>query len=292
MAAATYTRSYLVGLIGAGIGTSLSPALHEHEAGCLGLDYAYRVLDIDELGVEPREIGALLERAREQGFDGLNVTHPCKQLVLEHLDALTEEAAALGAVNTVVLRDGRALGDNTDGTGFAESFRRGLPGAQLDRALLIGAGGAGAAVAHALLGLGCVTLEVLDTDRERAEGLVEALRARFGPERARVAEPLRDPRAGSGALAGFDGVVNATPTGMVGHGGTPVPKQLLRPDLWVADVVYRPLETELLRDARAAGCRTLDGGGMVVLQAAGSFERFTGRTADRDRMLRHFATLR
>jgi shikimate dehydrogenase len=287
--ASTLPRSqpgpYLVGLIGAGIGTSLSPALHEHEASCLGLAYAYRVLDIDQLGVEPTAIGDLLDQAREAGFDGLNVTHPCKQLVLEHLDALTDEAAALGAVNTVVLRDGRALGDNTDGTGFAESFRRGLPGAALDRALLIGAGGAGAAVAHALLGLGCGRLDVLDADSERAAQLVAALRERFGSERASVAEELER------ALPHADGVVNATPTGMVGHGGTPVPKPLLRPELWVADVVYRPLETELLRDARAVGCRTLDGGGMVVLQAAGSFERFTGATPDRERMLRHFATL-
>jgi shikimate dehydrogenase len=129
MAAPTHTRSYLVGLIGAGIGTSLSPALHEHEASCLGLDYAYRVLDIDELGVDPHDVGTLLAGARAEGFEGLNVTHPCKQLVIEHLDELTEEAAALGAVNTVVLRDGRTVGDNTDGTGFAESFRRGLPGA-------------------------------------------------------------------------------------------------------------------------------------------------------------------
>ena len=289
MAVPTLPRSrpgaYLVGLIGAGIGTSLSPALHEHEASCLGLAYAYRVLDLDELGVEPAGIGDLLEQAREAGFDGLNVTHPCKQLVLEHLDELTDEAAALGAVNTVMLRDGRAIGDNTDGTGFAESFRRGLPGAALSRALLIGAGGAGAAVAHALLGLGCERLEVLDTDRGRAGRLVAALCARFGTERASVAEALEP------ALGHVDGVVNATPTGMVGHGGTPVPKHLLRAELWVADVVYRPLETELLRAARAAGCRTLDGGGMVVLQAAGSFERFTGSKPDRERMLRHFQTL-
>src|SRR3954451_13492854 len=206
MAASTLPRSqpgpYLVGLIGAGIGTSLSPALHEHEASCLGLAYAYRGLDLDQLGVEPTAIGDLLDQAREAGFDGVNVTHPCKQLVLEHLDALTDEAAALGAVNTVVLRDGRALGDNTDGTGFAESFRRGLPGAALDRALLIGAGGAGAAVAHALLGLGCARLDVLDTDSERAGRLVAALCERFGPRRASVAEePER-------VLPSVDGVVN------------------------------------------------------------------------------------
>src|SRR3954469_7947190 len=197
MSTSVHTRSYLVGLVGAGIGGSLSPALHEHEASCLGLDYAYRVLDIDALGVAPRDVGALLERLREAGYDGLNVTHPCKQLVLEHLDELTEEAAALGAVNTVVLRDGRAVGYNTDGTGFAESFRRGLPGAKLDRALLIGAGGAGAAVAHALLGLGCGTLEGLATNEGRAARLVGGLRAGSGGAGARAAEPPREEAAAS-----------------------------------------------------------------------------------------------
>src|SRR3954469_21293133 len=226
MSTSVHTRSYLVGLVGAGIGGSLSPALHEHEASCLGLDYAYRVLDIDALGVAPRDVGALLERLREAGYDGLNVTHPCKQLVLEHLDELSEEAATIGAVNTVVLRDGRAIGHNTDGSGFAESFRRGLPGAALERVVLIGAGGAGAAVGHALLGLDCKQLVIVDTDRERAAGLADALGAE-------AAEELD--------LAGADGVVNATPTGMVGHGGTPVPPERLRPELWVADVVYRPL---------------------------------------------------
>src|SRR6201995_2860877 len=120
------TTHYRVGLIGAGIGTSLSPALHEHEASCLGLPYDYRVLDLDALGVSPEAIGELLAQAAGEGFDGLNVTHPCKQLVLAHLDALSDEARALGAVNTVVLRDGRAVGHNTDLTGFAERFRRGL----------------------------------------------------------------------------------------------------------------------------------------------------------------------
>src|SRR4051794_18737728 len=223
--------AHLVGLIGAGIGTSLSPALHEHEASCLGLSYAYRVLDLDELELDPEDVGALLARAREAGFDGLNVTHPCKQLVVEHLDELSGEAAALGAVNTVVLRDGRAIGHNTDGSGFAENFRRRLPGASLERVVLIGAGGAGAAVGHALKGLGCAHLTIVDTDRVRAVQLAGALGAHTGDLRT--------------ALAHADGVVNATPAGMVGHGGTPVPAELLRPELWVADVVYRPLETEL-----------------------------------------------
>src|SRR4051812_8876027 len=241
MATLTLPRSrpgaYLVGLIGAGIGTSLSPALHEHEAACLGLRYAYRVLDLDELGVEPADVGTLLDLAREAGFDGCNVTHPCKQLVIEHLDELSDEAAALGAVNTVVLRDGRAVGHNTDAPGFAEGFRRGLPGASLRRVLLIGAGGAGAAVGHALRGLGCRQLEIFDTDVERAAQLAGALDADV---------------AGSLDLNGVDGVVNATPAGMVGHGGTPVPADRLHPGVWVADIVYPPLQTELLRAARTA----------------------------------------
>src|SRR3954449_5549655 len=159
----TLTRTYLVGLIGAGITGSLSPALHEREAACLGLDYRYDVLELEG------DVGGLLARVREAGYDGVNVTHPAKQLVIEHLDGLSDEAEAVGAVNTVVLRDGRAVGHNTDLTGFAGSFRRGLPAASLERVLLIGAGGAGAAVAHALRELGTERLQILDTDRSRAE---------------------------------------------------------------------------------------------------------------------------
>ncbi|HCA84848.1 MAG TPA: shikimate dehydrogenase, partial [Streptomyces sp.] len=145
--------SYLTGLIGSGIGPSLSPALHEREADRHGLRLLYRTLDIDLLGTGPESVGDLLRAARAVGFDGLNITHPCKQLVIEHLDELAPEAAALGAVNTVVLRGGRAIGHNTDVTGFAQSFARGLPAAPTRRVVQLGAGGAGAAVAHALLNL-------------------------------------------------------------------------------------------------------------------------------------------
>lgn len=146
--------SYLVGLIGSGIGPSLSPALHEREADRQGLRYVYRLIDIDDLGVGPEAVGDLVRAARDLGFDGLNITHPCKQLVIEHLDGLAPQAAALGAVNTVVFEDGRAVGHNTDVTGFAASFARGLPDAPLEKVVQLGAGGAGAAVAHAMLTLG------------------------------------------------------------------------------------------------------------------------------------------
>jgi len=277
----------LLGLVGAGIGGSLSPALHEREADRLGLRCLYRTIDIAELGLGPHAVGDVLAAARLTGFAGLNVTHPCKQTVLEHLDEVTDEAAALGAVNTVVLTDGRAVGHNTDASGFAEGFARGLPDAELRRVVLLGAGGAGAAVGHAALALGADRLTVVDRDGERAAALARSLGRRFAAERVASGEPDALP----GLVADADGLIHATPTGMAAHPGLPLAADLLRPGLWVADIVYRPLETELLVRAHEAGCRTLDGGRMVVLQAAASFALFTGVEPDRERMLRHFARL-
>ncbi|MFF8970794.1 shikimate dehydrogenase [Streptomyces sp. NPDC014995] len=276
--------SYLVGLIGSGIGPSLSPALHEREADRQGLRYLYRLIDIDVLGVPPEAVGDLVRAARDLGFDGLNITHPCKQLVIPHLDALTPQARALGAVNTVVFDDGRAVGHNTDVTGFAASFARGLPDAPLERVVQLGAGGAGAAVAFATLTLGAGRVTVVDALPERAAALADSLNRHFGADRAAAAGP--DRLAGLLARAdGVGGLVHATPTGMAAHPGLPVPAGLLTPGLWVAEVVYRPLETRLLRTARAAGCATLDGGGMAVFQAADAFRLFTGREPDSARML-------
>ncbi|RJL35768.1 shikimate dehydrogenase [Bailinhaonella thermotolerans] len=277
-------KSYLIGLIGSGIATSLSPALHQAEAVHHRLPYVYRLLDT---AVLREDVGDLLRAARRMGFDGLNITHPHKQTVIDHLDELSPDAARLGAVNTVVFAGERAVGHNTDGSGFAESFARGLPGAPVGRVVQLGAGGAGAAVAHALLGLGAGALTLADVDAGRAARLAAELTARFGAGRARPAVPGDLP----GLLPGADGLVNATPVGMEGHPGLPVPAGLLRPGLWVADIVYRPLDTELLRRARAAGCRTLDGGGMVVFQAAHAFRLFTGLTPDTERMLAHLKDL-
>jgi len=281
------TSSCLVGLVGSGIGPSLTPALHEREADHLGIRYLYRRLDLDVLDRPASAIGEILAAARLAGYDGLNITHPCKQLVLDHLDELSPDAAALGAVNTVVLRDGRAVGHNTDWSGFARSFDRGLPDAALTSVVLLGAGGAGAAVAHALLTLGAAQLTVLDVDEWRARGLASALSDRFGPGRA-IGGPAADL---ADALAGADGLVHATPTGMAAHPGLPLPAELLRRDLWVADIVYRPLETALVRGARDLGCRVLDGGGMAVFQAVDAFRLFTDIEPDAERMLAHFGDL-
>ncbi|MFD5491817.1 shikimate dehydrogenase [Streptomyces sp. NPDC001812] len=276
--------SYLVGLIGSGIGPSLSPALHEREADRQGLRCLYRLLDLDTIGVPPEAVGELLRAARLLGFDGLNITHPCKRLVVEHLDALDPQAEALGAVNTVVFEGGRAVGHNTDVTGFAASFARGLPDVPLERVVQLGAGGAGAAVAHAVLTLGAGRVTVADALPERADELAGSLNRTFGADRAAAAPLDRLPEL-LAAADGSGGLVHATPTGMAAHPGLPLPAELLHPGLWVAEVVYRPLETELLRTARAAGCATLDGGGMAAFQAADAFRLFTGREPDRARML-------
>ncbi|MGW1168636.1 shikimate dehydrogenase [Streptomyces sp. NPDC002550] len=282
--------AYLVGLIGAGIGPSLSPALHQREADRQGLRYLYRLLDIDVLGRAPETVGDLVRAARDLGYDGLNITHPCKQLVLDHLDALDPRAEALGAVNTVVFADGRAVGHNTDVTGFAASFARGLPDAPLERVVQLGAGGAGAAVAHAVLTLGAGRVTVVDALPERAAALADSLVRHFGPGRAGAATADRLP-ALLGEARGCGGLVHATPTGMAAHPGLPLPAELLHPGLWVAEVVYRPLRTELLRVAHARGCAVLAGGGMAVFQAADAFRLITGRSPDGGRMLADFEEL-
>ncbi len=279
-------RSLLVGLIGTGIQASKSPALHEREGEAQGLRYLYRLVDLTVLGLGAEIVGELLVSAQRLGFAGLNITHPCKQIVIPTLDGLSPEAESIGAVNTVVFEGARRIGHNTDAYGFAESFRRFLPDARLDRVVQIGAGGAGAAVAHALLSLGAGTVTLVDLDLIRAQGLAAQLCGRFGTGRA-VA--VSDPAP---ALATADGLVNATPVGMAKDPGMPVPEGLLRPSLWVADIVYTPLETALLRAARRLGCRTLAGGGMAVFQAAEAFRLFTGIAPDAARMLRHFETMR
>ncbi|HEY1722023.1 MAG TPA: shikimate dehydrogenase [Magnetospirillaceae bacterium] len=275
----------LIGLIGSGIRASLSPALHEHEGAALGLNYAYRIIDIPAADVSPTLLTKLLDDAQRLGFTGLNITHPFKQLVIPLLDRLSDDAQALGAVNTVLFKDGQRIGHNTDWWGFAESMRRGLPNAPRDRVVLLGAGGAGAAVAHALMMLDTHHLSVFDAEGDRASRLVESLVGRFSIERVSLVTNL------AVSVSHAQGLVNATPMGMEHHPGSAIPAMLLRPALWVTDIVYFPLETQLLKDARQAHCQTLNGGGMAVFQAVEAFRLFSGIAPNSQRMLNHFAKL-
>ena len=276
--------SILAGLIGAGIQGSRTPAMHEREGDAQGMRYLYRLIDLDKLGLDSRALPQLLDADQQMGFTGLNITFPCKQAIIPLLDELSAEARGIGAVNTVVFSDGKRIGHNTDCLGFAEGFRRGLNGVARRQVVQMGAGGAGAAVAHALLSEGVEQLHIFDVEPARAQALADNLNQHFSGARAQAGSDL------ASAVTQADGLVNTTPMGMAKLPGTPVPKALLHPALWVAEIVYFPLETELLRDARALGCRTLDGGNMAVFQAVKAFELFSGCEADATRMLEHFAS--
>ncbi len=273
---------FLVGLIGEGIQASLSPALHEEEARCQGLTLRYRLIDLAQGGPGVADLPRLIDSAEAAGFDGLNITHPCKQAVLPLLTELSEDARAIGAVNTVVFRKGKRKGFNTDCSGFAKSFGQKLNDAARRRVVLVGAGGAGAAIARAAMSIGVEQLFIVDRDHGRAEALARRVAGNHVGRSVASAADL------ASAVKRADGLIHATPVGMAAHPGLAFDPSLLRPEMWVVEIVYFPLETELLRAARARGCRTLDGGGMMVWQAVGAFEQFTGIRPDAGRMETHF----
>lgn len=277
-------RKFLAGLIGAGIQRSLTPAMHEEEARQLGLRLHYQLIDLDRNPQGASALPTLISAARTMDFAGLNITYPCKQSVIPLLDDLSDEARTMGAVNTVVIREGRLTGHNTDGSGWRWGFERGLPKADLSCVVLLGAGGAGSAIAHTVLRMGATQLRVVDSDSARAAALADELKRSY-PRRVQA-------HADAGmALKGAKGLIHATPTGMDKLPGLPLQENLLHPGLWVAEIVYFPIETALLKAARARGCRVVDGGTMAVGQAVGAFELFTGLTPDAARMTAHFRRL-
>jgi len=270
--------SLLSGLVGSEIAASRSPEIHEREADAQGVRLIYKLFDLAD---RPERLPDVLDAAALLGFAGLNVTHPFKQRVMALLDEVSEDARRIGAANTIVRRDGRWIGYNTDAIGFGDGLRQALPDGDLTRIVQFGAGGAGSATADSLLAMGAGELVLVEQDIARAEALAERLRASFPQARVTPVGTLD-------RLDDASGIVNASPVGMYGHEGTPFDPQLLQARHWVADIVYFPRETALLKAARATGCRTVDGSRMVVLQAARAFELFTGLTADRARMLKEF----
>ena len=256
--------------------------MHVEEGKALGLSISYELLDFDLVQGGPERLAALLDDAERRGFSGLNITYPSKQAVIPLLHDLAPEARALHSVNTVLFRNGRRVGHNTDWWGFAESFRRDMSDVNTENVVLVGAGGAGAAVGYAMLKLGSRMLTVHDMDGARAAALVQRLSELFPDRRIQVCREL------ASALSNANGLVHATPTGMRKYPGVPVPVELLRPPLWVSEIVYVPLMTELVVTARKHGCRTLDGGGMAVYQAAMAFKLFFEVEPDIQRMLRRF----
>ena len=257
------SRRFLTGLLGAPIAQSAAPAMHEGAAGALGLHCHYQLIEI--AGAGRKELKLLLEGVRRLGFAGINVTFPYKEAVLDLLDELSPGAAMIGAVNTVVVRDGRLIGHNTDTTGFARAITQ-LASAH-GAVAVIGAGGVGKAIAFALAGLDVTDLRIFDCDHAKAAKLAAQLE---GQLKAIVTDSVED------ALRGVAGVINASPVGMLPSLGTPVPDNLLHAGLWVADAVYSPLWTPLLTAARAKGATVMTGRELAIYQAADAFELFTG----------------
>jgi shikimate dehydrogenase len=263
-------NSFLTGLIGAPIAHSAAPAMHEQAAHDLGLRCHYQLIEVAGAGRE--ELRALLEGVRRLGFAGVNVTFPYKEAVVTLLDELSPDAAAMGAVNTVVVRNTRLIGYNTDTTGFARAAADLVAGSGQGSVALIGAGGVGKAMAFALAKLGIVELRIFDVDRAKADHLAQLLRPHG---RVLVVDSVED------AVRGAIGLVNATPVGMLPSRESPVPEALLHRGLWVADAVYYPLWTPLLLAAKAKGARVMTGRELAIYQAADAFELFTGVAASR-----------
>lgn len=290
----TTTRAFRCGLIGNDLGTSLSPVIHETEAAALGLEgFRYEAIDLE--GQENPDLGAVLKDALSLGFTGFNVTHPHKQAIMPFLSSVAPDAAALGAVNTITIENGELVGHNTDRSGFLAGLRRTLPSdAAHESVVLFGAGGAGSAVASALLDFGVTTLRIIDTVPERLEQLRGLLLASV-EEASNGESPVRieigEPEHAQAWIRDADGVVNATPIGMEHIPGTPFITDFLHGDQWVADVIYRPANTQLLQDAQSKGCVVVNGTTMLIEQAADTFVLLTGISPDRDRMRQHLATL-
>ncbi len=277
-------RRILLGLIGRNIQGSLSPPLFADAFETAGIDGYYHLIDVDHM--PGRRLPQLLEAIKAVGFAGANITYPFKQEIIPLLDAVDPEAAQVGAVNTVAIApDGRTIGYNFDRRGWRNSFAESLGAdrAQGATVVLVGAGGAGRAVAFALMDLGVAVLILRDIDKARAEALKADVTKHYGASRCRVIGTLdRD-------IAAADGVVNATQVGMTGFPGNPMPVAALKARHWAADVIYTPVETEFLKAAAGKGARVLNGGGMCVHQAAEAFRLFTGVAPDVARLHRAFA---
>ena len=275
------TTEIKAGLIGHGIGLSRTPRMHMEEGKAHDLIYDYETIDTTHTNLS---LHALLKRCETEGFAGVNITHPFKQLVLNEVDDVSYSVQKVGASNTVVFRDGKRFAHNTDYWGFATAFRQHYKHAPKRNVLLLGAGGAGSAIVHALLECGVGKVSILDASQDTACKLAERVDLSFAAERTSVSEiPIA-------SVEKFDGIVNATPVGMDTHPGTPIPIEIVQADQWVADIIYFPIETQLLAQAKAKGCLTMNGSGMAIYQAARAFELFAGRKADVERMRSTFAS--
>lgn len=271
----TQARIPLAGVIGTPIAHSRSPRLHQHWLRRYGLPGHYIPMNVASSDLEDA-----IRVLPKLGFVGLNVTIPHKEHVMGLADLVTDRAAVIGSVNTLIFRaDGKIHGDNTDGYGFMQNLHQGAPDWEptAGPAAVIGAGGAARAVLASLLEAGVPEIRLTNRTRNRAD----ELQREFG----RKVSVVDWVQAGN-MLDGARTVVNASALGMVGKPEMRIPLDGLSPDAVVTDLVYTPLETPLLAYARSVGCRTVDGLGMLLHQAAPGFERWFGLKPEVDEDLR------
>jgi shikimate dehydrogenase len=261
----------LIALIGDPVERSLSPAMHNAAFEALGLDYAYLALRVPRAALE----GAIAS-ARVINMAGMNVTHPHKVNILSLLDDLDESAKLAGAVNTVKNDKGRLIGYNTDGAGAVRALENEVGELAGRRVLLLGAGGAGRAIAFSLAEKGA-ELTIANRTASKARELATAIKRNFGVDVRHAGIGRRELAR---AIKWADILINATTVGMYPKvDQTLVTADMMHRGLIVNDIVYEPIRTRLLREAKKAGARTVTGLGMLIHQGALSFKIWTGRQA-------------
>lgn len=264
-------RSIKLGLIGDNIAGSKSPRLHRRAGQLTGHDVTYDRLIPKDMGLTFDQV---FEQARTSGFCGVNVTYPYKEVVTAKVTVADPLVRAIGAVNTVVFETDGPKGFNTDYSGFKSAYRAVRGAANPGTVCLIGTGGVGKAVAFGLIGLRARVIRCVDLDPAKAEALADALR---GLKTDTQVETHSDPVT---AARGADGIVNCTPLGMVGIGGSPLPFEAMQGATWAFDAVYTPVDTPFLLDAERAGLMVVSGYELFFGQGVDAWEIFTGIDLD------------
>lgn len=269
----TISETTRLGLIGDNIANSKSPRLHELAGQILGNPTTYDRLVPKALGLD---FDAVFEKARAEGYRGLNITYPYKERVVPKLRIDEPQVARLGACNTVVFEADGPRGFNTDWSGFKAAYRGAFGDAAPGTVCMIGAGGVGKAVAFGLVDLGMTELRLVERDLPKAEALADALRAAVPGLTVTCTSNAEE------GAAGASGLVNCTPVGMVGYGGTPLPRSAMAGAAWAFDAVYTPMDTQFLQDAAAEGLRILSGYELYFFQGLHAISLFQGRGVEED----------
>ena len=280
-------HTQLFGLFGSPVGHSGSPVMYNYTFARLGINAAYLAFD-----VQIDQLTAVIQAVRTLNFGGFNVTMPCKTAIAQYLDELSPAAKLIGAVNTVVVKDGKLIGNNTDGVGFVHNLRENGVDITGKKIVLLGAGGAATAIACQTALDGAAEIAIFNRKDEffaNAEHTVEKITAADLKCKVSVTD-LADDAALKAAIAQADILVNATKVGMKPlDGQSLIKKEYLRPELVVADTVYNPKETQMIKDAQEAGCKAAVGGiGMLLWQGVAAFKLFTGKDMPHEEVFEKF----